>query len=176
MHLTDIADTATQQTIIKIIYAATLCYGCISDIRRLQIPNSVSLGIFGLFFLNNWLQTQPESLIPHAVAGGTAFLLTFGLYLAGAMGAGDVKLISALMFWGGVRDGPAFLIVMAVIGGLAAALLLTLQKTMAVWPSVHRFIPSRRLKAWASRGLFPYGIAICIAGLILMPAFFAPHR
>lgn len=176
MHLTDIVDTAPLQTIIKIIYAGTLCYGCISDIRRLQIPNSVSLGIFMLFFFNYWLQTPPESLIPHAVAGGSAFVLTFGLYLAGAMGAGDVKLISALMFWGGVKDGPAFLIIMTLIGGLMAAMLLSLRKTMAVWPSVHRFIPSRRLKAWASRGLFPYGIAICIAGLILMPSFFPPQR
>ncbi len=176
MHLTDIADTATQQGVIKIIYAATLCYGCISDIRRLQIPNSVSLGIFGLFFLSNWLQSQPESLIPHAVVGGIAFVLTFGLYLAGAMGAGDVKLISALMFWGGVRDGPVFLIIMTFIGGLTAALLLALRKTMAVWPSVHRFIPSRRLKAWATRGVFPYGIAICVAGLIVMPIFFPPQR
>ncbi len=176
MHIADILDTGTLQIVIKIIYAAALCYGCYSDIRRLQIPNAVSLTVLALFFFNYWLLPPSGNLTQHLLAGGIAFALTFGLYLAGAMGAGDVKLISALMLWGGVKDGPAFFLIMTLIGGLFAGLLLALRKSLAVWPSIHRYFPSRRLKAWARRGIFPYGVAICIAGLILIPSFFAPLR
>ena len=176
MRIADIPDTETLQVIIKIIYAAALFYGCYSDIRRLQIPNAVSLVVLALFFFNYWLLQSPGNLMQHLLAAGIAFALTFGLYLAGGMGAGDVKLISALMLWGGATDGPAFLLIMTLIGGLFAGLLLALQKAMAVWPSIHRYFPSRRLKAWARRGIFPYGVAICIAGLLCIPSFFAPLR
>ncbi|MGO9172166.1 MAG: prepilin peptidase [Rhodomicrobium sp.] len=176
MRLTYVFDAETLQAITKIIYAAALCYGCISDVRRFKIPNAVSLVVAALFFFNYWLLDAPGSLTQHLAAGGIGFILTFGLYVAGIMGAGDVKLISALMLWGGDRDGPAFLIIMTLIGGLFAGLLLIARKSMALWPSAHRYIPSRRLKAWARRGIFPYGIAICIAGLILIPSFFAQPR
>ncbi|MFZ0572412.1 MAG: prepilin peptidase [Rhodomicrobium sp.] len=175
MEILNIVDTETSQSVIEIIFAAALCYGFYSDVRRLQIPNAVSLIVLALFFFNYWL-VPSGTLTQHLLAGGIAFALTFGLYVASAMGAGDVKLISALMLWGGVKDGPAFLLIMTLIGGLFAGLLLAVRKSMAVWPSIHSYIPSRRLKAWARRGIFPYGVAICIAGLILMPSFFAAAR
>ncbi len=160
---------------MKIAYAAVLCYGCISDIRRLQIPNAVSLAITALFFLNYLLLAHPANLMPHLAAGIAAFIAAFALYAAGVMGAGDVKLISALMLWGGVSGGMAFLVVMSLAGGLFAGLLLVLRKILLIWPAASRYVPSRRLKNWAVRGIFPYGIAICIAGLIMMPLFFAPQ-
>jgi hypothetical protein len=64
---------------------------------------------------------------------------------------------------------------MTFAGGLVAALLLTLRSSLANWPSLQYHLPSRRLKAWATHGVLPYGIAICLAGLLLMPSFFAPH-
>ncbi|MGO9547806.1 MAG: prepilin peptidase [Rhodomicrobium sp.] len=174
MHLTYFFDSGPLEAIAKIIFAGALCYGCISDIRRLQIPNMVSLIVLALFFCHHWLLAPQESLAPHLLAGGATFVLTFSLYVAGIMGAGDVKLISVLMLWAGLRDGPAFLIFMTLIGGLFAALLLIIRTLLTRWPPVHRYIPSRRLKAWARRGIFPYGIAICIAGLISATSFFSP--
>ncbi len=161
--------------IIKAIYAAALCYGCISDIKSLKIPNSVSGVVLVLFFVNYWLMDPQESIKQHIAVGGGAFVLTFALYALGYMGAGDVKLISALMLWAGPKDGLTFLVIMTMVGGLLAALLLIARKSMALWPSTYHYIPSRRLKSWAKLGIFPYGIAICTAGLILMPAFFARH-
>ena len=176
MHIAYFPDASLTQAILKLIYAAALCYGCISDVRYFKIPNFIPAAAVTLFFLNYWLQSPQEGLLQHAAAGGLVFLLSFGLYLAGTMGAGDAKLISALMLWAGVKDGPAFLIVMTFTGGLMAALLLALRSSMANWPEVQYYLPSRRLKTWAARGVLPYGIAICLAGLILMPSFFAPPR
>ena len=163
------------QIVIKIIYVAALCYGCISDIKSLKIPNAVSVIVLALFFLNWWVFAPAEDLTKHLIITGAALFLGFGVYVAGFMGAGDIKLITALMLWAGTRDGFAFLIVMTLIGGIFASLLLITRKSMAIWPSAQNYIPSRRLRMWAQRGIFPYGIAICTAGLILMPSFFSEH-
>jgi prepilin peptidase CpaA len=159
---------------IEIVFAVMLCYACVTDIRRLRIPDAVPLTVVALFFLNYWLRGAPDALAPHLWVGGTAFLLFLGLYLLGGFGAGDVKLIGALMLWAGARDGLDFLTVMAFTGGIIAVLLMALRKAMTVWPAVKAYIPSRRLKAWARRRIFPYGVPICVAGLICIPLFFAP--
>jgi prepilin peptidase CpaA len=163
---------AALQGAIKVAYALTLCWGGISDVRRLQLPNSVSIAVVILFFLNYALESNPERLTPHLAVAATAFILTLGLYAAGLMGAGDVKLIAALALWGGVKDGITFVLIMTLIGGLLAGALLLLRHVLVLWPAIGRYIPSRRVKAWASRGIFPYGLAICAAGLILLPSFF----
>ncbi len=167
-------DTATLEAGTKFVLAAALGYGCISDIRRLRLPDSVWLVTLATFFFHYWLQGAQESLAPHLWAGGIVFALTYAICLWGVLGGGDVKLISALVFWGGSRDGLVFLTVMALIGGLIALALLILRASMARWPCVKPYIPSRRLKAWARHRMYPYGIAICLAGLILIPTFFAP--
>ena len=173
MHPVQLFDSEIAHTIIKVAYAATLSYGCISDIKSLKLPNAASVIVVALFFLNFSLSPSPESLVNHFSVAGAALLVGFGVYAAGFMGAGDIKLITALMLWAGSRDALAFLIVMTFAGGVFASLLLIARKSMAVWPSTQNYIPSRRFRTWAQRGIFPYGIAICAAGLLLMPSFFA---
>ena len=163
------------QVIIKTVYAATLCYGCISDIKSLKIPNAVSVILLALFLLNYLLFGAADGLTKHIIVASSALLVGFGVFAAGLMGAGDIKLISALMLWAGPQSGFVFLIVMTFAGGLLASLLLITRTSMVVWPSAQNYIPSRRLRTWAQRGIFPYGIAICTAGLLLMPSFFAQH-
>ena len=83
------------------MYAAALTYGCISDIKSLKIPNAVSVIVLVLFFLNWWVAAPADDLTKHLIVAGAALFVGFGIYVAGFMGAGDIKLISALMF------GPA---------------------------------------------------------------------
>jgi len=173
MHLANISDSAIARIIVELIYAATLCYGCISDIRSFKIPNFISIIVLVLFFLNYFLLTSAGGLTGRLLLAGCTLILGFALYAAGFVGAGDVKLIGALMLWAGPRHGFDFLLLMTIIGGIFAALLLIAQRSMAAWPSVACYIPSSRLKSWAKAGKFPYGIAICGAGLFLMPTFFA---
>ncbi len=130
--------------------------------------------ILALFLLNYLLLAEPSyGFKNHIIVAAVALFLSFGVYAAGFMGAGDVKLISVLMAWAGPSGAYAFLLVMTLAGGAFATLLLIVRKSMATWPSVRDYIPSRRIRTWAQRGIFPYGIAICTAGLVLMPSFFA---
>jgi prepilin peptidase CpaA len=163
------------QSIVKALYVASLCYGFVSDVKSLRIPNVVSLSVAALFFAHYFSAPASGAIAPHLIAAGGAFLFMFAVYAAGFMGAGDVKLIGALMLWAGVRDGPAFLLLMSLTGGLIAFVLLLARKVTLARPSTTRYIPSRRLRVWTRLGIFPYGTAICTAGLILMPAFFQPR-
>jgi prepilin peptidase CpaA len=176
MHSGFLTRAFTLQILLKSIYAITLCHALLSDIRHLKIPNHVSLIIIIVFVAHNYLLDDQAKLTRNLGVALFGLLLMLGFYAAKVMGAGDVKLISALLLWAGVRDAPAFLTIMALIGGISAALLLALRKTLIIWPPVSAYVPSRRLKAWASRGIFPYGIAICLAGLAMMPAFFSIRR
>src|SRR5258708_891148 len=105
MILANLFNPENLRIIVKIIYAAALCYGCISDIKSLKIPNAVSVVVLALFFLDHWLLVPAEGITNHLVTGGSTLMLGFVLYAAGYMGAGDIKLISALMLWAGPRDG-----------------------------------------------------------------------
>ncbi len=176
MHLAHVPDAGALHVLIAIPYTAALVYGLHSDIRNFTLPNAVSLALAALFFLHCWLFATSPEIGGHLLTGGCALLAGFAIYAAGVMGAGDVKLIGALMLWAGPRDASAFLMIMTLTGAVAAGLLLLTRTLMAVWPSTARRIPSRRFKNWASRGVFPYGIAICAAGLILTPSFLAPSH
>lgn len=173
MDLAYVFGAGTLRPAIEVLYAGALCYGCVSDINNLKIPNAVSAMTLALFFLNFWLLPHSSGLPEHLLAGGLALLAGFAIYSMGFMGAGDVKLIAALMLWAGPQDALAFLIVMSLVGGLVAGLLLATRKMLAAWPPAGSFIPSRRVKNWAARGILPYGIAICAAGLIMSPSFFS---
>jgi prepilin peptidase CpaA len=173
MNLAGVPHSQDLQMILKILYAGALCYGFASDVRSLKIPNGVSIAVLSLFFVNFAAFAHSQDISGHLLVGGLTLALGFVIFALGFMGAGDIKLIAALMLWAGPKDAYAFLIAMTLIGGIFAALLLATRKVIGIWPSAYRYVPSRRLKNWATRGIFPYGIAICTAGLILMPSFFA---
>src|SRR5579871_2663287 len=95
----------------------------ICDVRTRRIPNWITapgllLGLPLHLALGGW-----RSLLGSAVAGLAAGLLFLLFYLAGGMGAGDVKLMAAVCCLAGVRALPHVLVGTAIAGGLAAVLL-----------------------------------------------------
>ncbi len=96
--------------------------GCITDVMTRRIPNKVTylgmmVAIAGRFALQGWHGL--ESAITGGLLAGGAFLIFFLLH---AMGAGDVKLITAVGCFAG--PGAAFEIVLAsaIAGGIFAVI------------------------------------------------------
>ena len=54
-----------------------------------------------LFLARYALITPPISLSAHLAVAGASFVILFAFYLLGWFGAGDAKLITALMLWAG---------------------------------------------------------------------------
>jgi prepilin peptidase CpaA len=133
------------------LFCGVLLAAAASDLASRRIPNplpaALALGAIVLGF--------PHDL-GAALSRGGAFLLVglpaLGLYLAGALGGGDVKLLAAAALWMPLSSLPSFLEGLALAGGLQAAGAIALRAFAA--PAPQR--PSA----------MPYALSIAAAGLL----------
>jgi len=139
--------------------ATGLVVAAVTDLRRRQIDNwlnaIIAVGAPVFWFASGL--TLGEIGIQIAVAAGT-FAVLAGLFALGAMGGGDVKLLSALALWIQPLWFFKLVVMMALVGGV-----LTL-----VFGSWH--VMRRRKDKIA----IPYGVAISSAGLWILATEYFP--
>jgi prepilin peptidase CpaA len=139
--------------------AIALLVAAFTDLRRRQIDNwltaAVALGA-PLFWFSAGLGL-PDIGYQLAVAFGTLVILA-GLFALGAMGGGDVKLLTALALWIKPMWFLHLIIIMAIVGGL-------LTIAFGAW-----HVTRRRKDKLA----IPYGVAISVAGLWVIAAQYVP--
>jgi prepilin peptidase CpaA len=87
------------------------------------------------------------------------FALFFAAFVAGQMGGGDVKMIGALALWLPPGAVLSMLVVMSLLGGVLTLLFLADR-----WRRRARQMPE-----------IPYGIAIAIAGMLVIANPFLTH-
>lgn len=146
---------------IIIIVLAILC--AVSDARRLIIPNKLILGMVGLFPIAFALNYSSMPIDGHLIAGALAFGISMSLYGLKLMGGGDSKMVGALGLWLGLKALIPFVVVMAMTGGLLAAIALILKQNKHLIPK------SVSPDSWfgqlnQDKSVVPYGIAIAIGG------------
>lgn len=128
-----------------------LLAAAISDLRSRTISNYLNLAIafaaLPLWWLSD-LALWPEIALQVAVAIGV-FLLFFALFVVGAMGGGDVKMIAAAVLWVPLPLILPMLTIMAITGGLLSAMMLIAAKLSKNNVQIE----------------VPYGVAIAAAGL-----------
>ncbi len=80
------------------LYVLVLAFCVYWDIRYFRIPNGLvviiavsALGMLGL--------RAPDLLVTHVLVAGIGFAIGFVLFQVAAMGAGDAKLLSAILLW-----------------------------------------------------------------------------
>jgi prepilin peptidase CpaA len=142
--------------------AIALLVAGFTDLRSRRIGNwlngSIALGA-PLFWWASGMSLWPEVAAQLGVAVG-AFSILAGLFAIGAMGGGDVKLLTALALWIEPAWFLKLIIVMALVGGV-----LTI-----VFAAVH-MINGRK-----DRLAIPYGLAIATAGLWVLSTHYWPPR
>ena len=140
--------------------AIALVVAGFTDLRSRRIGNwlngSIALGA-PLFWWASGMSLWPEVAAQLGVAVG-AFSILAGLFAIGAMGGGDVKLLTALALWIEPAWFLKLIIVMALVGGV-----LTI-----VFAAVH-MINGRK-----DRLAIPYGLAIATAGLWVLSTHYWP--
>ncbi len=139
--------------------APLLIYAAYSDLRFLRIPNWVSLVMIAIFAFVVPSLSGAEFLSRVLLAAGI-FGVGFVLFAANVLGAGDVKLLSALALFVPSGQSALFFLVLsgAMLLGLATITLL-------------RARPPARLANWqsvATAGVFPMGISITLSGLVFL--------
>jgi prepilin peptidase CpaA len=154
------------------VFLGLIAHAVYSDIRGFRIPNLTSLALITLF-LFYWV-IQPSSVIlrDHLYVAAAAFSILFLLYLFGWFGAGDVKLIAAIMLWAGPIAGVQFVIALSVAGLVFALFLIAVRQALSANAVLSDYLPSRLIR-WAQRGVCPYGVPILAAALYVSPLLFS---
>ena len=152
-------------TVLLAGLAIALVVAASTDIRRREIDNTLTAAIAltaPLFWWASGLPLWPDVAWQIGLMAIALAVLT-GLFAAGMMGGGDVKLLVALALWIQPLWFMRLLVVMALAGGV-----LTL--AMALW----HFAPHRKALRSASKLQVPYGVAISGAGLWAVGAQYLP--
>jgi prepilin peptidase CpaA len=145
---------------IAALLTAVLAYAAVNDIRERKIPNWTVLASLGLFI--GWAVVHPLTWDLWALGAGlVAFLVTFGLYMGGVIGAGDSKLFAAVALFTGMGGLAILALATAVIGGAVAIGGFVLKPTRGL------VMLKMRGRGDFGRGV-PYGVAIAAASVGLV--------
>jgi prepilin peptidase CpaA len=159
---------ATLQAVLLFICPALLIVAALKDVTTYTITNWISLAlIIGFFPAALALGLPWPSLGLHVGIGVAALVVGMVLFALGWIGGGDAKVFAATALWLGWPASATLLLATALAGGALAALLLAM-RSMLLRPYVSAGPP------WLSRlaepgESVPYGLAICIGGLIAFP-------
>jgi len=160
------------QSAALLCFAALMLMAAFEDLRRLIIPNALTLSLCVLWPF--YLAATPSlfGVLGSLGCAVAVFIVGALLFSRGYLGGGDVKLLAAAALWAGPTETPPLLVLTGVIGGMLALLLL-------FPPSAHLAILARAKlgpgDASQRSGLatpLPYGVAIAAAALIVV---FFPH-
>lgn len=147
-------------------YPLCLGYAVLSDVRRLIIPNGTCILIAAMFLPTALLAgMEASTLVWHYVTGAGLLAVGIALFSRGLIGGGDAKLLAAAGVWIGPGDLWAYLGLVAVLGGVLAAIILIAQKN-------RRRLPFLKAVPWLRNGEArthptPYGAAIGLAAVYL---------
>jgi prepilin peptidase CpaA len=132
----------------RIILLAWATIAAVFDARDRRLPNWLTLGGFvvgAIYALVTGVSLLGGNTANAMFAAAIAFLLFFPMYLAGWMGAGDVKLFAAMGMLGGSKVLLPTLLIAGIVAGIGALVLLGLN----------------RKKATAKRPV-PYGVGLAL--------------
>lgn len=137
---------------------ATLWY----DVTRYTIPNWLIGSLLVLYPVAVFLGPAGVDWPMAIVAMVITFAVGFGVYAMRWMGGGDIKLISVLALWVGLKGLPDFVVLFALLGGVFSILVLVARK-------IEPHLPLKNTpKLFQKNAPIPYGVAIGIAFLILL--------
>jgi len=150
------------------------------DVRYRRIPNAYVLATLISGLTINTLFGGLSGAVSSLGGCALAFLLIFVLHVFGAMGAGDVKLFSALGAVMGAHLVLPTFVVVVLMGGVIA--LFSVVRAGVVTTTMHRvlqifcgFLPGWEMPRFSvpadRRYTVPYGVAITLGGLISVAIF-----
>lgn len=162
------------------MFSGLLVWAAISDFRRYIIPNQVSLGVLALYPIYVLSSPDPVNWQWALVMAGVFFAVGFVMWLTRAMGAGDAKLLPAVILWVSAKEFTTFMVVL-IAGSLVLAFVIGVRTALAQMRATERetggaavavsgFGRFARLVAELRHVPFlkiqvPYGVAIAAGGI-----------
>lgn len=123
--------------------------------------------LYPVYILTTYLNGPPVSLQNIILSLSIAtliFIVCIGFFALNMMGGGDVKLIPAVALWAGSAYVLNYLLITAVVGGLAAVILLAKNRIKASKFDKSSENINLSMSEKKENGV-PYGVGIAIGGL-----------
>ncbi len=150
------------------LYLVLLAMAGACDLWKFVIPNVVSVALVLLFFVTVLILPFDVPWLSHLGAGAACLIVGAAVFYKGWMGAGDVKLMTALCLWAGFEHMTELLFFVCVAGGAFALFMVFLRKLvmglLVLQPSAGSLTPPRLLTVGEK---IPYGVAIVFGGVML---------
>jgi prepilin peptidase CpaA len=151
-----------------IVFPALMIFAGSYDIMTMTIPNRLSLALIAAFALSasllgiGWTEAGM-----HVGAGLLVLAAGLGMFAAGWVGGGDVKLAAATALWLGFGQLLEYFFVASLAGGALTVLILALRQyplpaTAQSWTWLDRLHNP-------ANGV-PYGVALAFGGLVVFPS------
>ncbi len=153
--------------LFQALFVFCVCYAIVSDFTRLTIPNWIPVTLVAAFAAYAPIYISTAGIPSHLYMAGGIFALGVGFFVAGWIGGGDVKFMTAVTLWMGSQGAPTFAIIMAALGAALAGILFTINRyadQLEPYAQSNRLV--LRLLELARSGRCPYGVAIGIAALV----------
>jgi prepilin peptidase CpaA len=163
------------QYVLLLGFAGLMVAAAFEDLRRLIIPNILTLALCLLWPL--YIAMTAPSLYGTLGALGCAvavFLAGAVCFSRGYLGGGDVKLLAVATLWAGPAGTPALLLLTGILGGLLAVFLMMPPGAyIADMARVKLGPPNAPVVGQGLATPIPYGIAIACAAIVvtLLPHF-----
>ncbi len=155
------------------LYIALLAVAAVFDIWKLIIPNVLSVALVALFIVVGLASPFEVDWLSHFGAAGVFFVVGIGLYAFKILGAGDVKLITAVAVWWGLEYLIDLLFFIGIAGGGLALVLLGMRRLIPSLLVMLKAPEKSKLPRLLLPGeLVPYGVGVAVGSIFL--AFQAP--
>lgn len=149
-------------SVIFIFISALVLMAAITDIKSLSIPNIIPIFILAAFaFTVVFDPTYFVNLENSLISAATIFVITFVMFAAGILGAGDSKLLAVLGLWIPVSTIWGFVLIMSVVGAMLGVVAIFIRKQEFL---SHRFSEVSWFgQLQQGRSAVPYAVAIASA-------------
>jgi len=162
--------SAIAAAVAFLLFVFAMLYAAVSDLTTYTIRNNLVLTLLLAYLALAPIVGFSSHEIWRSVAvAGIVLLCTFGLFTAGWIGGGDAKLASVTTLWLGADNTLTYFLFLTLLGGVFAMLVYFCR----MWPLPERLTRTvwiTRLHARGERARLPYGVAITLAALCVLPS------
>jgi prepilin peptidase CpaA len=153
-----------------LLFVFAMLSAAVSDLTTYKIRNSLILTLLIAYLAFAPIVGIPCQEIGRNIAvAGLVLFLSFGLFAAGWIGGGDAKLATVTTLWLGADNAFAYFLFLSLLGGVLAAIVYFCR----TWPLPERLANTAwiaRLRTRARGAELPYGVAVTLAGLCVLPS------
>lgn len=153
---------------LVILLPALLIAAAACDLASFTIPNPLNLAVCLLFAIFAFsAKMSVGGIAAHLLAGIVGLCIGFVLFARGWVGGGDAKLYAGMAFWLGLKDLPAYSLLVSLVGGGLTVALLFLRRHPL--PAILLQL-GWLVKLHDSKSGVPYGLAFAAGAFIILPS------